>query len=92
MEFYIKRELLQIQRWTQSKSQRNTRKKFQSKRKRINNVYNDVSCYDPKQKTIQTKFIGKMILGDWWLPQPQKYVSFFLYKIHKGDKFHTTKG
>ena len=34
MEFYIKRELLQIQRWTQSKSQRNTREKSSSLRER----------------------------------------------------------
>lgn len=64
MEFYIKRELPQIQIWTQSKSQRNTKEKSSSLRESINKVYNNVSHYDPKQKTIQTKFIGKMILGD----------------------------
>lgn len=91
MEFYIKRELLQIQRWTQSKSQRNTREKSSSLRERESTMSTIMYLAMTQKKTIQTKFIGKMILGDWWLPQPQKYVSFFLYKIHKGDKFHTTK-
>ena len=65
MEFYIKRELPQIQRWTQSKSQRNTREKSSSLRERESTKSTIMYLtMTPKQKTIQTKFIGKMILGD----------------------------